>query len=324
MPQLQDPNFARTVVLLCEHGENGAFGLVINRPTDTSAAEAVQLTPPPVRDAGVQLWQGGPVEPQRGWILLGERPDGGESVELSDGLVPLDLARRVADHRRRGLAAHAHPDGLRGMGTGPARRGVRRIRLADGRHRSRSWCSTRRPTRCGKPPSGSSAPTPACCRWGTASTDTNTHCRPAGGDRGRSRRLFHGRAATLFAESAARTDLRDPGPRAGTHCQAAGRNGRLGLGKERSAPASPHDSCLRRPTGRTVPRVWSRRGPGRTPGRRTGAGCHSRVPPRCHRARQGVVREPGPRARPSLRGRGGRPRDRATSRFVRSRRGANG
>ena len=45
MPQLLDPNFERTVVLLCEHGEDGAFGLVINRPTDTSAADAVQLTP---------------------------------------------------------------------------------------------------------------------------------------------------------------------------------------------------------------------------------------------------------------------------------------
>jgi putative transcriptional regulator len=113
MPQLQDPNFARTVVLLCEHGESGAFGLVINRPTDTSAAEAVQLTPPPVRDAGVQLWQGGPVEPQRGWILLGERPDGGESVELSDGLflsTSLDVLRTIVEEgwpRTRILTGYA-------------------------------------------------------------------------------------------------------------------------------------------------------------------------------------------------------------------------
>ena len=34
MPQLQDPNFARTVVLLCEYSAEGAFGLVLNRPTD--------------------------------------------------------------------------------------------------------------------------------------------------------------------------------------------------------------------------------------------------------------------------------------------------
>jgi putative transcriptional regulator len=86
MPQLVDPNFAKTVVLLCEHGTEGAFGLVLNRPTDTSAAEAVQLTPPPETDSGIALWFGGPVEPQRGWILLGDEPADAEAVEVVDGL----------------------------------------------------------------------------------------------------------------------------------------------------------------------------------------------------------------------------------------------
>ena len=36
MPQLTDPNFNRTVVLLCKHFEEGAFGLVVNRPLVTS------------------------------------------------------------------------------------------------------------------------------------------------------------------------------------------------------------------------------------------------------------------------------------------------
>ena len=36
MPQLADPNFNRTVVLLCRHNEEGAFGLVVNRPVMTS------------------------------------------------------------------------------------------------------------------------------------------------------------------------------------------------------------------------------------------------------------------------------------------------
>jgi len=47
---------------------------VINRPTETSASQAVRLLPPPSRDGGLALWSGGPVEPQRGWILLGEEP----------------------------------------------------------------------------------------------------------------------------------------------------------------------------------------------------------------------------------------------------------
>ena len=48
MPQMQDPNFARTVVLLCDYGPEGAFGLVINRPTEVPASAMVRLEPPVV------------------------------------------------------------------------------------------------------------------------------------------------------------------------------------------------------------------------------------------------------------------------------------
>src|SRR5215217_1354086 len=75
MPQLQDPNFARTVVLLCEFSPDGAFGLVLNRPTSVAASEMVRLEPPVAQGNDMPLWIGGPVEPQRGWILLGEEPD---------------------------------------------------------------------------------------------------------------------------------------------------------------------------------------------------------------------------------------------------------
>ena len=74
MPQLQDPNFARTVVLLCEYTPDGAFGLVLNRPTNVAASEMVRLDPPVVGGNNIPLWIGGPVEPQRGWILLGDEP----------------------------------------------------------------------------------------------------------------------------------------------------------------------------------------------------------------------------------------------------------
>jgi putative transcriptional regulator len=74
MPQLLDPNFARTVVLLCDYGPEGAFGLVLNRPTDLPASAMVRLDPPVAGGNDMPLWIGGPVEPQRGWILLGEDP----------------------------------------------------------------------------------------------------------------------------------------------------------------------------------------------------------------------------------------------------------
>jgi putative transcriptional regulator len=85
MPQLRDPNFARSVVLLCEYGPKGALGFVVNRPTDMRASEAVVLDPPLRGDSGLMLWTGGPVEPQRGFLLLGEDPGVGESERVADG-----------------------------------------------------------------------------------------------------------------------------------------------------------------------------------------------------------------------------------------------
>jgi putative transcriptional regulator len=71
MPQLVDPNFNRTVVLLCQHSEDGAFGLVVNRPLVTSGRVTVNLDPPVSTDRELQVWIGGPVEPERSWILVG-------------------------------------------------------------------------------------------------------------------------------------------------------------------------------------------------------------------------------------------------------------
>lgn len=102
MPQLLDPNFAKSVVLLCEHAKEGAFGLIVNRPSDVSAAEAVHLEPP-VQDANdLPLLIGGPVEPQRGWILTAAAPEDVESKGVGAGLhlsaSPL-LLRRVLTAR---------------------------------------------------------------------------------------------------------------------------------------------------------------------------------------------------------------------------------
>ncbi|BCS34319.1 UPF0301 protein [Luteitalea sp. TBR-22] len=98
MPQMQDENFDRTVVLLCDHSADGAFGLVLNRPTTTAAAEAVAFDPPLSTTSGPLLWTGGPVEPQRGWILLGESIEEEAETEVAPGLylsTSVELLRRV-------------------------------------------------------------------------------------------------------------------------------------------------------------------------------------------------------------------------------------
>ena len=102
MPQLQDPNFARTVVLLCDYAPDGAFGLVLNRPTDMAASEMVRLEPPVARGNELPLYIGGPVEPERGWILVADEPDDAEYRTIRDGLYlstsPV-LLRRVLEQR---------------------------------------------------------------------------------------------------------------------------------------------------------------------------------------------------------------------------------
>jgi putative transcriptional regulator len=86
MPQLMDPNFVRTVVLLCEHNADGAFGLVINRPSDVTAAAVVNLDPPLAYANELPLLLGGPVDPQRGWILTSQAPEDVEHRPLGPDL----------------------------------------------------------------------------------------------------------------------------------------------------------------------------------------------------------------------------------------------
>jgi putative transcriptional regulator len=73
-PSLVDPNFAETVILVVEHGEEGAFGLVVNRPSQARVAETVTPWGDAVTDPDV-IFVGGPVEPD-GVLGLGLlRPD---------------------------------------------------------------------------------------------------------------------------------------------------------------------------------------------------------------------------------------------------------
>jgi putative transcriptional regulator len=88
MPQMADPNFARTVVLLCDYTEEGAFGLVVNRQMTEPAWQLIKTEPPVRVDPDLHLWIGGPVEPQRTWVLMSE-PQGPdeEQREICPGVL---------------------------------------------------------------------------------------------------------------------------------------------------------------------------------------------------------------------------------------------
>ena len=88
IPQLGDPNFVRSVVLVLHHGGDGALGLVVNHPLEqltlgTFASE--QHMPCHSRVKNTPVFRGGPVEPTRGWILH-ENGDLSEKQDVLPGL----------------------------------------------------------------------------------------------------------------------------------------------------------------------------------------------------------------------------------------------
>ena len=91
MPGMVDDNFAGSVVYVCDHTQNGAMGLVINRPTDVDLATLfdkidLQLEIQPI--AGEPVYFGGPVQTDRGFVLheQGSLPHYSSSLRVPDGL----------------------------------------------------------------------------------------------------------------------------------------------------------------------------------------------------------------------------------------------
>ena len=73
MPQLADPRFAHTVTYLCEHNENGAMGIVINRPLSVTIGDIfkqlqIDVSPNPLNNNDL-VFAGGPVQTERGFVI---------------------------------------------------------------------------------------------------------------------------------------------------------------------------------------------------------------------------------------------------------------
>ena len=86
MPGLADPNFFHTVTFICEHDADGAMGIVINRPLDLNLADIIthmdiQVTP---ETAQLPIFQGGPVQTERGFVLHAPLGDWEATLQVSD------------------------------------------------------------------------------------------------------------------------------------------------------------------------------------------------------------------------------------------------
>jgi putative transcriptional regulator len=110
-PALLDANFWRSVVLVVEHSDEGALGLVLNRPSETTVGEAAQELEELV-DLDDRLFIGGPVQPSS-VIVLGEFEDAADAalIAFDDvGVLATDSSAgdRVAALRRaRAFVGHA-------------------------------------------------------------------------------------------------------------------------------------------------------------------------------------------------------------------------
>jgi putative transcriptional regulator len=85
-PQLLDPNFRRTVVLVADYGDEGAMGVILNRPSGMTVADAAPDLEPLV-GPDAPIFAGGPVQPTSG-VVLAEVAEADEPVFADVVLVP--------------------------------------------------------------------------------------------------------------------------------------------------------------------------------------------------------------------------------------------
>lgn len=84
MPSMADPHFAKSLTFICEHNDQGALGVVVNRPTDMTLGTLFEQIEIPLENQGVgrlPVYFGGPVQVDRGFVL--HRPVGGWQSTLS-------------------------------------------------------------------------------------------------------------------------------------------------------------------------------------------------------------------------------------------------
>lgn len=84
-PQMRDPNFERTVVLLWHYDEDGAIGVVVNRPLELRLSQVV-ATADEGADVHCRVGWGGPVEPETGTVVSKSAVDDDQGWNLPTGL----------------------------------------------------------------------------------------------------------------------------------------------------------------------------------------------------------------------------------------------
>jgi putative transcriptional regulator len=115
MPGMADPNFAGSVVYLCEHTEKGALGLVINKPVDIKLKnlfEKVELQLHRDDIADTPVYFGGPVQTERGFVLHERQSDAESPYNSTLSIVGGSLDMTTSKDVLEALADGAGPKRL--------------------------------------------------------------------------------------------------------------------------------------------------------------------------------------------------------------------
>ncbi len=105
MPSLHDPNFEKTVIYICEHREEGSVGLIINRPMQFSLSmvfEQLDIEPIHLEPNHLPLMFGGPVQPERGFVVHKQLGTWRSSLFLQDEVTITtsnDIIRAIAEDK---------------------------------------------------------------------------------------------------------------------------------------------------------------------------------------------------------------------------------
>ncbi len=88
-PSLADPNFQHTVTYICAHNEEGAMGIIINRPMSIDLGDVLsQMDLEPLTDEirATTIYQGGPVQQDRGFIIYNPPSQWDSTINVSEQL----------------------------------------------------------------------------------------------------------------------------------------------------------------------------------------------------------------------------------------------
>lgn len=103
MPGLNDPNFYHTVTYICSHNKDGAMGIVINKPLDLVLGEVLEQMNISFKDdiaMDTPIYDGGPVQSDRGFILHKYDKDWDSSLKINDQIglaTSLDILDAIAN-----------------------------------------------------------------------------------------------------------------------------------------------------------------------------------------------------------------------------------